>query len=252
MPAQKQSKQNVLVGLLWELIDSQQLPTPEFVAQIESDVLHLSVTDKAYVMAWLNVAQRNHECAVECFKTTIQSGDAFFANNYLAYLGSCAHNYEHRMELFRLEEQFCTPSIRKVARNAAYCIGQERLVRKFTLKMAALRDGEEREQIISEGDYMVKKIGDFKRATQLSSAQIEKFCDDAEAIANKHGVNCIGVSYYVSSEDDNAFILRAQTQDPEVLAEMNMELIDLLLNDAYIGHPFTSWFQSVEKSRLAE
>lgn len=252
MPAQQLSKCGELIGILWNYIDNDTHLDRATIAQIEKDIRLLAVAERPYVTAWLKVAQKKHEDAVAWFKDALRSDDTVVATNYLAYLGASAHNYEHRLELFRLEEAFCTPTIRRVSRIAAFCIGNEKLVRKYTLRMAALLDGEEREQIISEGEFMVERIGDFKRATNLSSTEIEQLCDDAEAIANKYGVNCIGVNYYLSSDDENAFILRAQTQDAQVLADMNMELIGLLCKEEYVGRPFTSWFQSEAKGSFGK
>lgn len=131
-----------------------------------------------------------------------------------------------------------------MARNAAFCMGNDRLVNRFTVMMKALLDGQEREEIEREGAKMVEAIVTFKEATKLTSSEIQKLCDSAEQIANSHGVNCAGVEYFLSGGYDNAIILFADTSDSSTLTTMNMELIGLLADDPYIDRPFTSWFKS--------
>ena len=252
MPAQRKSKREDLVKILLEHFDQNKPLESSVATEIENEINHLPFKERAYAKAWFYAALGAHEEAVACFEEAMYEDDPIIASNYLAYLGRSAHNYDHRLELFRLSEVYCTHTIRKVARSAAFCIGNEKLVRKFSRKMAALQDGEERERILREGEYMEKLIVDFKKATQLTTAELERLCDSAEAIANRHGVNCVGVSYFMGSEDDNAFILRAQTEDPEKLADMNMELICMLSGEEYSTRPFTSWFQSVERGSIIQ
>ncbi len=246
MPAQPQTKEQELLDTILDYFQKGETPDEESLKTIEYEIGRLPIGNRAYVSAWLNGTLGHHADAVRLFKDAMSS-DHSVAHNYLAYLSRSAHNLEHRMELFRMVEQFPSDDMRLVARNAAFGIGNEKLVKKFSLKMAALRDGQEREDIINQGNYMVERIIEFKKATNLSSKDIEILCDRAEAIANKHGINCSGVSFYMGGDDDNAYILRAQTDDPKVLAEMNMELLALLCDDSYRGSPFTSWFQSDEK-----
>lgn len=251
MSTQVQSKEKDLLDILWHHMNRELSLDKETVAYMEAEIGKLPFQEKSYVTAWFKAALGLHDEAVSWFKDAMKGDDeGVIANNYLAYLGRSAHNYEHRLELFRLEKLYATPEIRKIARNAAFCIGNEKLVKKISIKLAAMKDGEEREKIRDEGDYMTGLIADFKKATQLTSSEIESLCDASEAIANKHGVNCIGVNYFISSDDDNAFIIRAQTDDAPTLAKMNMELLELLTSEEYYLRPFTSWFQSTERGSL--
>lgn len=246
MSAQPETKEQELLHTILDYFQKGETPDEESLKTIEYEIGRLPIGNRAYVSAWLNGTLGHHADAVRLFKDAMNS-DRSVAQNYLAYLSRSAHNLEHRMELFRIVEQLPSDDMRLVARNAAFGIGNEKLVKKFSLKMAALRDGQEREDIINQGNYMVERIVEFKKATNLSSRDIEILCDRAEEIANKHGINCSGVSFYMGGDDDNAYILRAQTDDPQILAEMNMELLVLLCDDNYRGSPFTSWFQSDEK-----
>lgn len=247
MAPQPQSNENDLVRMLLEYLENNQIPDAKVVLEIEHEINKLPKEDRCHVSAWLKGALGQHEESVRLFKLAVLSGDASIANNYMAYLSRSAHNYEHRVELFRIVEEYPSPHMRRIARNAAYFIGNEKLVKQYSLKMAALEDGEKREEILKEGTFMVDHILEFKDAAQLSSSELETLCDQAEAIANKRGVNCSGVNYYLGGDDDNAFIVRAQTQDAELLADMNMELLCILSDEKYCARPFTSWFQSEGK-----
>ena len=110
----------------------------------------------------------------------------------------------------------------------------------------------EREKIKQEGERMVQAIVQFKEATKLTSSEIQHICDSAEKIANTHGVNCIGVEYFLSGGSDNAMILNAETQDSKTLTDMNLELICMLSDEAFIDRPFTSWFKSSDAGSIAE
>ncbi|HHU0616720.1 hypothetical protein EKN54_12500 [Enterobacter hormaechei] len=246
MSGQPETKEQDLLDTILDYFQKGATPDAEELETLKHEIGRLPIGDRAYVYAWLNGMLGHHADAVRLFKDAMNS-DPSVVQNYLAYLSRSAHNLEHRMELFRLVEQFPSDDMRLVARNAAFCIGNEKLVKQFSLKLAALRDGEEREDIINQGKYMAELIIDFKKATNLSSRDIEILCDHAEDIANKRGINCTGVSYYMGGDEDNAFIVRAQTDDSQVLAEMNMELLVLLTDDCYRNIPFTSWFQSDEK-----
>lgn len=247
MSGQPESKEQELLATILDYFQKGEVPDTDTIAEIEHDIAKLPISERAHAYAWLNGTLGRHSDAVRLFKDAMSSGSPTIAQNYLAYLSRSAHNYEHRVELFRIVELFPSHELRFVARNAAFCIGNDKLVKKFSLKMAALYDGQEREDIINQGNYMAEQIVDFKNATRLSSREIEALCDQAEEIANKRGINCSSVSYYLGGDDDNAFIVRAQTADPQVLAEMNMELLVLLSDDSYRNSPFTSWFQSDEK-----
>ncbi|EAC2092354.1 TPA: hypothetical protein PRR39_002044 [Escherichia coli] len=249
MQAQPKTKHQELVDKLSFYIDTK-TPIEAFVAaDIQHEIGSLPPESRSYVTALLKVALKDHDAAVEWFKDAMMtSGDnsAIVAGNYVGYLSCSGHNLFHRMEVFRLVDVFCTQRIRKMARNAAYCIGNDRLVKKYTVMMKALLDGEERDSIEREGAQMAEAIVKFKEATELTSSEIEQLCDAAEQIANNHGVNCIGIEYFLSGGYDNAIILFAETEDSDTLTTMNLELVDLLAHDTYIDRPFTSWFKSAE------
>lgn len=247
MSAKPQSKEQEIIDSIFEYFVKGEVPEKEVVMLLEHEISRLPIGERAYASAWLKGACGKHLDAVRLFKDALSSGDPAIAQNYMAYLSRSAHNYEHRVELFRLVEEYPSHDMRLIARNAAFCIGNDKLVKKFSLKMAALKDGEERDGIIYQGTYMAERIVEFKNATKLSSRELEMLCDSAEAIANKRGVNCSGVNFYLGGDEDNAFIVKAQTDDPNTLADMNMELLLLLSDGQYCNHPFTSWFQSDEK-----
>lgn len=244
MAAQAQTKAKELHDTLWSFINRKAVIQQDVIDTAEKEIASLKGKEKSYLTALLFAAKGDFDSAVEWFKDALKSEDTTIALNYLAYIGSSAHNYFHRMEVFRLEEQFCLPTIRRIARNAAYCIGDVKLIRTYTLKLSALCDGEEKQELKDQGAYMIEQVEEFKKATSLSSDQIQELCDTAEGIANKHGVNCIGIHYFVNDDLDNAFVVRAETGDPEVLAELNLEMLCVLSTDQYRSLPFTSWFRS--------
>lgn len=241
---QAQNKADDIHVTLWSYIHRNAVVEQDVIDETEKAIASLHGEEKSYLLALLFAAKGDFDSAVEWFKDAIKSEDATIILNYLAYLGSSAHNYFHRTEIFRLEERYCFPTIRLIARNAAYCIGDVKLIRSYTLKLSALCDGEEKQELKDQGAYMIAQVEDFKKATTLTSRQIQVLCDAAEDIANKHGVNCIGVHYFTSDDLDNAFVIRAETGDPEVLAELNIEMLCLLSGEEYRSLPFTSWFRS--------
>lgn len=252
MQVQLETKEQNLVDTLLNFIDSRTPLDQAIIDEIERGMSSLPKSARDYVTAWLMVAQGRHDDAVAWFQEAMDGPDAAtVAGNYVAYLSRSAHNLFHRTETFRLAEYYCTQRLREQARSAAYCFGSDSLVRKYTLKMVALLDGEEREKIQRMGDRMAKVIVNFKEATNLTSADLQHICDEAEKIANDHGVNCIGVEYFLSGGADNAMILNAETRDADTLAEMNMQLIDLLIDKSYIDRPFTSWFRSADAGSIA-
>ncbi|CAM8324783.1 hypothetical protein [Enterobacter asburiae] len=249
MQAQRKTKHQELVDKLTSYIDSKSQLSESDVLEIEREIAALHVESRSYVTALLKVALHKHEEAVEWFKDAmVTAGDntSIVAGNYVGYLSCSAHNLFHRMEAFRLAELFSSQRILKMARNAAFCVGNEKLVKRFTVKLKAFLDGKEREDLEKEGARMVEVITQFKEATKLTSSEIEQLCDAAEKIANDHGVNCVGVEYFLSGGYDNALIVCAETQDANVLTTLNLELISMLAEDAYIDRPFTSWFKSTE------
>ncbi|QBR52645.1 hypothetical protein [Erwinia sp. QL-Z3] len=244
MQANPQSVSSLVNNTLWDHILSHTVPTLEEIDKIEKDIRHQDEPFRSYLTALLMASQNDFDKAVTYFLTALKTENEFIASNYLAYLGFSAHNLFHREELFRLEERYCTSEHRRVARNIAYSLGNTKLIRKYNLKLLALYDGEQRQRYKDEGDHMISLVENFKTASTLTTNEIEILCDEVEGIANRHGVNCVGVSYFVSSEADNAYIVRAETEDPYMLAELNIELSDLLSDEKYCSKPFTSWFKS--------
>ncbi|MGR7890423.1 hypothetical protein ACU6XY_09580 [Klebsiella aerogenes] len=247
MQAQPKTKHEELVDALLLYIDSRTPLEEPFLSELFRDIDKQPVASRAYLMALWMEAQGRHDETVAWYQEAIAcagDGASIIAGNYLGYLSCSGHNLFHRTELFRLVDIYCTKRIRKMARNAAFCMGDDRLVKRFTLMMKVLLDGQEREDIEREGAKMVEAILDFKEATKLTSSEIKQLCDAAEQISNNHGVNCAGVEYFLSGGYDNAIILFAETNDADLLTTMNMELIGLLADDAYIDRPFTSWFKS--------
>lgn len=244
MQAQAQSVNKSVNDSLWDYILSHRSPSLDEVDEIEKAISYQTEPFRSYLNGLLMASQNNFDKAVSFFQKSLESENEFIASNYLAYLGFCAHNLFHREELFRLEERYCTSEHRRVARNIAYSIGNTKLIRKYNLKLLALYDGEKRQHYKEEGEQMISFVENFKKASTLTSAEIQTLCDEAEEIANRHGVNCVGVTYFVNSESDNAYIIRAETNDPHVLAEINTELSYLLCDEKYLNKPFTSWFKS--------
>jgi len=244
MTPQAQTNFSDVHDSLWRYIHSGSPIEQSAVDDVEKDIRLLDGVQKAYLTALLYGAKRDYDSAIAWFNEALKSEDATIALNYLAYVGASAHNYFHRMEIFRLEEQYGSTEMRRVARNAAFCIGNQKLMRIYNLKLSALCDGEEKQFLKEQGESMISIVEEFKQAAKLSSNDIEELCDEAEAIANKRGVNCIGAHYFLNGESDNAYIIRAETSDAELLAEMNMELLCLLSSEKYIERPFTSWFRS--------
>lgn len=249
MQAQAKTKHEELLITLLSYIDTGTLLEEPQLTDVRHDINALPQDSRTYLTAWLMVALQKHDDAVAWFKEAMAiSGEnaAIVAGNYLGYLSGAAHNLFHKQEVFRLVEVYCTPRIRKQARNAAFCTGNVKLVKKYTVMMKALRDGIERDEIEREGAEMVEAITSFKEATKLTSSEIEHLCDAAEEIANKHGVNCVGVEYFLGGGYDNALIISAETDDAAKLSTINIELINLLAEDVYVDRPFTSWFKSTE------
>lgn len=233
---------------LWDFISSHTVPSQEEIDKFEKAISYESEPFRSYLTGLLMASQNNFDAAMDSFRKALESENEFIASNYLAYLGFCAHNCLHRSELFRLEEFYCTPENRRVARNVAFSIGSTKLIRKYNLKLLALYDGEQRQAYMEEGERMISLVEEFKKASTLTSNEIEILCDEVEGIANRYGVNCVGANYFVNSEEDNAYVVRAETEDPYVLAKLNTELCYLLADEKYIGKPFTSWFKS-DRSR---
>ncbi|WP_275063465.1 hypothetical protein [Enterobacter ludwigii] len=253
MHAQPKTKHEELLSTLLSYIDSNTTLEESLASDIQRDIRTLPNTSRSYLTAWLMVALGKHDEAVEWFNDAMDtSGEnsSIVAGNYVGYLSCSAHNLFHREEVFRLAEVYFTQRIRKMARNAAFCIGNERLVKRYTTMLKASLDGEERAKIEQEGAEMVDAILEFKEATKLTSNEIQQLCDAAEKIANDHGVNCVGVEYFLTGGYDNALILCAATKDADTLTTLNLELINLLVDDAYIDRPFTSWFKSAEQGGL--
>lgn len=249
MQAQPEAIAKSVNDALWGYILTRKTPPLDEIDNVEKAISHESEPYRSYLTALLMASGNKFDKAVSFFQKALDHGEnLFIASNYLAYLGFSAHNYFHRQELFRLEQIYCTPDHRRVARNAAFSIANAKLIRTYNLKLLALYDGEQRQRYKEEGEHMISLIEDFKKASTLTSSQIETLCDEAEKIANSHGVNCVGVNYFVNSEADNAYIIHAETDDPYLLAEINLELIDLLSEEKYFDKPFTSWFKS-DRSR---
>lgn len=244
MAAQAKPKFSEIHTSLWSYIHSRTVIGQDVIDSVEEVIASTRGAQKSYLTALLYAAKNDYDSAISFFQDAADSEDSTFALNYLAYLGASAHNYFHRMEIFRLEQRFCLPTMRRVARNTAYCIGNVRLIRSYTLKLTALSSDEDRQQLKDEGEGMIAIVENFKKASTLTSSQIEELCDEAEAIANKHGVNCIGAHYFIGGDSDNAYVIRAETEDSEILAELNLELLCLLTTDKYRSLPFTSWFRS--------
>ncbi|HDL7334832.1 TPA: hypothetical protein PXN07_000021 [Yersinia enterocolitica] len=253
MLAQPKTKHEELLNTLLSYVGSNTLLDESLASDIERDIRSLPETSRSYLTAWFMVAQGKHDEAVEWFNDAmVTSGEngSIVAGNYAGYLSCSAHNLFHREEVFRLADIYFTQRIRKMARNAAFCIGSERLVKRYTIMLRALFDGEEREKIEREGAEMVNVIVEFKNATKLTTSEIQQLCDAAEKIANDNGVNCVGVEYFLTGGYDNALIVCAATKDADTLTTLNLELISLLADDAYIDRPFTSWFKSSEQGGL--
>lgn len=246
MAAQAQTKLSQFHKSLWTHIFQGTKIEQAEIDEIEKDIKILDQAQRAYLDALLFAAKQDYDSAVQMFNQALElaPSSVMFAQNYLMYVGISARNHFHRMEVLRLEKHYSFPEMRRSARNLAYCVANTKLVKKFNLKLAALEGEEEKSSILKEGERMCSIIDNFKNKSKLTSNEIEELCDEAEAIANKFGVNCIGVDYFVSNEDDSAYIIRAETSDSAKLSEINMELIELLSTDKYINKPFTSWFRS--------
>ncbi|WP_182629584.1 hypothetical protein [Pantoea hericii] len=246
-PQAKPASQSVN-NSLWDFISSHTVPPQAEIDEFEKAISFEVEPFRSYLNGLLMASLNDFDAAMSYFAKALESENEFIASNYLAYLGFSAHNYLHRKELFRLEERYCTSEHRLVARNVAFTIGNKKLTRKYNLKLLAMYDGEERQRYMDEGVRMVSMIEEFQKASTLTSGEIEALCDEVEDIANRHGVNCVGAHYFINSDDDNAYVMRAETEDPYILAKLNNELSFLLADDKYIGKPFTSWFKS-DRSR---
>lgn len=245
MGAQPQTKASQMHASLWTYIFHSESPEQGVLDEFEKDIRPLNAADKAYVTALIYAAKKDYDSAVAWFNKAIDLAPekAKIAMNYLMYVGISAHNLFHRSEIFRLEQYYSDRDLRRLARNNAFCLANTKLVRKYNLKLSAMADGEEKEALLDEGSKMIDLIENFKAKTKLSSKEIEEFCDKAESIANKHGISCIGIDYFMD-EEDCAYVIRAETSDARALANINMELIDTLASEEYMNKNFTSWFKS--------
>ncbi|SQJ22129.1 Uncharacterised protein [Serratia rubidaea] len=247
MSSQPKAKTSDLHHKLVGYIDSGEIPDVGVIEEILRDASYLLEPERSYIRAMVHVAKRDHSGAMQFFEQSLRYDDVRVALNYLAYLGTSAHNYTHRLEIYRLEELYHNSTMRRIARNASYGIGDSRRVRQYTLKMAALLDGEQKQRMMSEGEAMMQRIQDFKELTSLTQKDVEDLCDTAEGLANAQNVNCIGVSYFIDTHGDCAYIIDAETEDPEILSELNFELACVLADEKYIDKAFTSWFRSVSR-----
>lgn len=239
------SKLEVIQKQIVEHLENGSLMDPFTLKRIISELGNFPEPEKSMFTGLAFGAAGNIDSAIENLKIAVSYGKDFTVDFYISYLSRIPRGRLQREEVLRLSEKHDTLNLNVMGRNLSFGIGDIELMERFYQKLLKRQSSEGMiDYLNSENIKMKNDVQNFLNATSMNKSDVDFLWSTASDIANSRGLVCFASSYFVSGEDDNAYIIVAETDDVNALADMNIELAcAIALNDRLSSLPVTSWYR---------
>lgn len=190
-------------------------------------------------------AAGQHEKAVGYFQQGVKYSGETVARNYLSYLSHTGQYFLYRDESIRLAKEKISYPIFVRARNAAYADGDAELSLFFARKaMTMVGDMDKKELIECHVSKKNEMLNRFAEVVRMSTAEMKYLTRTIVGVAKKRDILAVSQEYYTGNDGDAAVIVDVICDDPDLLAEMDIEVATVLVIDEQLaGKSVTAWFR---------
>lgn len=245
------------VELTNELIDvlasDQTLPEMSFHRYVRAIENLKDFSSHDFLLALANAAYGRVDDAIEYFELAmLRAPDTTVAGNYLAFVNENRGLFEVADLSARLSEMFVVPSFYFTAYQSCLFTGQFERACHFAglyIKVSDSKEAEKMQHTLSSAEH---RLSEFKNLAGLSDEQYKLIAATAIHVMEDYGQHVTGLAFHsVKEEGANAYVLVIKCQDPEIIADMNMDLAFALAeHEELYDKSFSAWFQGVEKENI--
>lgn len=199
-----------------------------------------------YLMAMVNGANGSHKAAMEWFEKALRHGEPVIAENYLVYLSKNFKYIDYVNESLALAEAYPgnIDIYRKALKGRIFSCdinGVERVAHELSRMLPA----KEREDVMIQASNVIEQARKFAVSAGMDDDDLTALSEILLGIAEQAKATYSQLTYFsMVEEGTNALIFHVQTDNSDLLSEMNFDLAMTLANeDRFVGKKFSSWFR---------
>lgn len=210
-------------------------------------------SSRHFMFALTHAAYGRVDEALEYFASAMQiAPDEIVAKNYLAFVNKNCDLFEVADLSAKLSQSFVVPNFYFTAYQSSLFTGRFAKARQFAelfIKVSARKEAEKMQHTIASAEY---RLAEFKQLANLTDEQCELIAITAVNVMASYNQHVTSLVFNtVKEENANTYVLVIKCQDPEIIANMNMDLAFALAeHEELYDKNFSAWFQGVEKENL--
>ncbi|MBM6605533.1 hypothetical protein JTF19_05055 [Enterobacteriaceae bacterium RIT814] len=234
---------NTLIDMLTSRAEMPEMEFYRCIKKIENLQDHYS---EAYLKALANAVYGRFDDAVAFFETALnQEQDLVIAQNYIVYLFEYGSLKDVQELTNRVAEQFVSKTILSHAWESHLFTGEIEQALKYASRIIKITDGEEAEAMRQIASQALAETNYFKERAGLSDQEFKEIATCITSIMGAHKVRPVSIAFHsINEENTTAYVMTVESDDADLLAEMNMEVAFTLAGvDSLIGKNFSAWFE---------
>ncbi|HFQ6845271.1 MAG: hypothetical protein E6Y18_06175 [Serratia marcescens] len=210
-----------------------------------------SIKDKAmqnYLFAMTYAAYGEKEKAIPFFEQAISDGVIIAPNNYLAYINNVGTFTEVRDLSLRLAQLYVNKQILHTAYQSCLFSGDIEQATLYAVRYINIAEGKESQEMAKTLAEAKKEVSKFKEIVGLSDDDFKKIAGNAIHVLEHHGAKISGLAYQsIQEEHSSSYVVMVKGNDPEKIAEMNIDLAFALADcEQLTDKRFSAWFRGQE------
>lgn len=189
--------------------------------------------------------------AIAYFEGSLQNfSNDVVAKNFIVFLsdyGTLGKSFETSI---KLAERYVSPFIYLHAYENAIFVGEMSVAEKYYNAYAKVLGEEEAAKMPNKYHEVASDVDAFMQLANLTSLEYKLLFQNITSIMDENKVQPSRMKFYnVTEEKLNAIVVMINTNDTNLIADMNIELAFLIAeNDCFMQKPFTVWFECEEVS----
>ncbi|HAX9726174.1 TPA: hypothetical protein JS159_004242 [Serratia marcescens] len=199
-----------------------------------------------YLMAMVNGANGSHAAAMEWFERALRHRDPVIAENYLVYLSKNFKYIDYIRESLALTQEFPgnIDICRKALKGMMFSCDING-VKRFSCELSRMLPAREGESVMVQASKVVEQAEKFASNAGMDNEDLTALSNILLHIAEQAKTPYSKLTYFSMAEEGaNALIFHVNTDDSDLLSEMNFDLaMALASDDRFIGKKFSSWFR---------
>ncbi|MDA5483108.1 hypothetical protein PGS49_21040 [Yersinia intermedia] len=199
-----------------------------------------------YLMALVNAANGAHDVALEWFQKALKHKEPIIAENYLVYLIKSHRHLEYVRESLSLAREYPgSIDINDKAFEGRLLLCDINGIEETSKKLISMLPREESEVIMENASLAINRSRNFVANAGMEDSDLVALNELLLKISGQANASPTNLDFFsMTEEGTNSIICSVDTNDADLLSEMNFNLaMSIADSDRFVGKKFSSWFR---------